>query len=93
MIGGGDASLTGWALELVMNRVQSKDSTLALLNSRVVMKAASLQSVMLMPKLEVVYTAPGVTPTIASVNLILELSCQISTVKYSRLAWSVSCER
>jgi hypothetical protein len=47
----------------VKNNVQSKDSTLSLLNSRVVMKATSLQSVMLMPKLVAVYTAPGVTHT------------------------------
>ena len=80
-------------LDSVMNRVQSKVSTLALLNSRVVMKATSLQSVMLIPKLVVVSMAPGVTHTIAGVNFSLELYCQISTVKYSRLAWSLSCER
>ena len=50
---------------LVMNRVQSKGSTMTpVQNNRVVMKTTSPQPGMPMLKLEAVYTGPGVAHTI-----------------------------
>ena len=51
---------------------------IALQFSRLVGKTTSLHTVMLKPKLGLVNTVPGVAHIVISVNVNLELSCQIS---------------
>ena len=66
---------------------------MALQFSRVVGKTTSLYTVMLKPKLGLVNTVPGMAHIVISVNVYLELSCQISISENTdRLACYLSCE-
>ena len=97
-VGGGDASLTGRARELDLVGFGDEQGAVKSFDPGPAEQQGGDEGNL--PAVSDAHAQAGggvhgpcVTHTIAGVNFSLELYCQISTVKYSRLAWSFSCER